>query len=288
MDSTQREEYVVFSSGMDWLTCTAKSGRSSLELERVADAEIENQRASGVNVVPQSWLGFEGYKLEGLYFGRRDKDVMLCLSGSMAHDLGPLAIQSATNISRLDLQVTICSNGEVLELARNAWSQLKSADHPSHRPRSFSFIVGHPVGQTLYINSRASDNFARIYDKGVESKLCPAGMMWRYEVEFKRKVSKQESLALAPSQQLAADVCDRVHSWLTSRGVEPPWPAPSSYVDISRARGPADRDVLTWFNKSLSVSIGKAITQYGLVTVLESLGLHTRVEPKVRRDYGHS
>lgn len=282
LQQVQRPEYGVFSSGIDWVTCTAKNGSPALALERVSDLEVANQNSAGVNPTRTSWLGFEGYKLPGLFFGRREHDVMLCLSGSVSHDLGPIAIQTATNISRLDLQVTIASNGEVLELARAAWNQCRHCDNPANRPRSFSFIVGHPTGQTLYINSRASDNFGRIYDKGVESKLCPAGLMWRYEVEFKRKVAKSEALKAAPLEQLSAYVCDRVHTWLTARGVEPPWPAVNSFADESLARADVDRDVLTWFNSSVSVSVHRAIKQFGLKAVLEALHLQDVVAAKER------
>jgi hypothetical protein len=268
---SQRPEYSVFSSGIDWVTCTAKNGSPALALERVSDLEVAHQSASGAKPVHSSWLGFEGYKLKGLFFGRREHDVMLCLSGNVSHDLGPIAIQCATNVSRLDLQVTIASNGEQLELARDAWNDCRRKDKQRGRPRSYSLIVGHPEGQTLYINSRSSDNFCRIYDKGVEAKWCPSGLMWRYEVEFKRKVAKSEALALVPQEQLTTYASDRVHTWLTLRGVTPPWPALSSFAHETQARVDVSRDVLTWYRESLSVSVQKSIKQFGRKAVLEAL-----------------
>jgi hypothetical protein len=141
-------------------------------------------------------------------------------------------------------------------------------------------IVGHPQGQTFYLNSRSSDNFARIYDKGAESKLAPAGLVWRYEVEFKRHVAKREAIALAPEEQLSTYVSNRVHRWMTVRGVQPTWPVLSTYADIDQAPIGATRDVLTWFEKSLRVTIAKAIKRHGLTTVLKSLGLQDHVTPK--------
>lgn len=278
----QRQEYSVLSSGLDWLTCTAKNGSPALALERVSDLEVAHQNASGSMPTPTTWLGFDGYKLKGLFFGRREHDVMLCLSGGVADDLGPLAIQNASNISRVDLQVTICSNGEPIQLARDAFNDCKRQDNRAGRPRSFSFIVGHPAGQTLYVNSRASDNFARIYDKGVESKLCAPGLMWRYEVEFKRKVAKSEAIALAPQEQMQAYVADRVHTWMTARGIDPTWPAPTSFAHETSARIDVAHDVLTWMKDSVSISVAKAIKKYGLKAVLDALGLSSQVMPKER------
>lgn len=273
LHSAQTVDYPVFNAGIDWLTCTAKNGSPAFALERVADMQVDIQRSRGVRVTNQSWLGFTGYKLPQLFFGRREHDVMLCLSGALSDSIGLQAIACSSNVSRLDLQVTIFTAGEVASLGRAAWSRCRQIAKGKGRPRSFSLIVGHPEGETFYVNSRSSDNFGRVYDKGVESKLGPAGMLWRYEVEFKRKVAKQEAAALPPQEQLGPYVSDRVRSWMTLRDLEPPWEAGCWFGYEHRALEAPDRDVLAWYDRSVSVSIGKAVKEFGLKVVLERLGL---------------
>jgi len=275
-------EYGVVSAGIDWLTCTAKNGERSLALERVSDMHIADLGPTDEKPVNQSWLGFDGYKCKGLFFGRREHDVMLCLSGNLSHDLGRVAIEASTNVSRLDLQVTLYTEGEEVQLARDTWMHLKKVPKGNGRPRTFSMVIGHPVGQTLYVNSRASDNFGRIYDKGIESKLAPAGMLWRYEVEFKREVARHEAHELAPSQQLSIDAGDRVRSWYTKRQVEPPFPAMGSLSYKCGRLQDNHTDVLTWFRNSLTRTVEKAIEKHGLELVLDSLGLQKHVTP-IRR-----
>lgn len=265
--------YPVVCAGIDWLTCTAKNGSPALALERVADEEVASNRRSGVSPTSQSWLGFEGYKLEGLFFGRREHDVMLCLSGPLSNDLASPAIAASSNVSRMDLQVTIYTEGEERTLAQDTWTHLKSVPKGEGRPRSFSMIVGHPAGQTFYLNARSSDNFGRIYDKGVESKMGPAGLLWRYEVEFKRKVAKHESGNLPPQDQLCSYVTDRVHRWMTERNAQPPFTPSESYAAVGNRLLALDTDVLTWFRKSLRVTIANQVKKHGLAVVLESLGL---------------
>lgn len=272
-------EYGVVSAGIDWLTCTAKNGGPSLALERVSDFHLDSLSESAEKPVRQSWLGFDGYKCEGLFFGRREHDVMLCLSGSLSHDLGRDAIAVASNVSRLDLQVTLFTMGEEVQLARDTWAHLKQVPKGNGRPRSFSMVIGHPVGQTLYLNSRASDNFGRLYDKGVESKISPAGMLWRYEVEFKREVARRESAGVALAEQLDTYCGDRVRSWYSERQVEPPFPTMGSLSYKCGRLQDSSHDVLTWFRNSLTRTVEKAIEKHGLNAVLESLGLQKHVTP---------
>lgn len=272
-------EYDVLSAGIDWLTCTAKNGTASMELERLAMDHIAQESSKGVKASPQHWQNFKGYRLDEFFFGRREHDVLLCLSGPLSHSLGPQAIKTSSNVSRLDLAVTIISNGDQLDLAHDTWTNYKKIPKGTGRPRSFKLILGHPEGQTFYLNKRVGDHFGRIYDKGAESGLAPAGLVWRYEVEFKRRVAKHESAMLPPPQQISAYVCDRVRSWWTLRDVRPPWaPADSSFRREADIRV-HDADVLAWYESSVSVSIGRAISQYGLSAVLKALHLHKLVQP---------
>lgn len=280
--NTLREDYVVIDAGIDWVTCTAKNTDSALAFERLADDELDRQTRSGVRVIPQSRLGYEGYAGEHFYFGRREHDLMMQITGHAADSLGRLAIPIASNVSRLDLQVTIYTEGTQEQFAADGWEHLKALPNGNGRPRSFSLIVGHPVGQTLYVNSRSSDNFGRIYDKGIEARVGPAGLLWRYEVEFKRKVAKHESLRAVLSEQPTAYVGARVHSWMTERGVDCPWSSLSALALQDRLSISVDRDVLTWFRESVSKTVGKAIKRYGLKAVLESLNLQEQVTPKTR------
>jgi DNA relaxase NicK len=54
-------------------------------------------------------------------------------------------------------------------------------------------------GGTLYVGSRRSDVFARMYDKGAQLGTIPGRLLWRYEVEYKGKHAQQAvTLLFAP------------------------------------------------------------------------------------------
>lgn len=286
MDITQTPEYVVLSAGIDWVTCTAKKGTPAANLESVAMLEVAHQRLSGVSPSPQVWQGFHGWRLDGLFFGNREHDVLLCLSGNLSNSLGPLAIAASSNVSRIDFAVTICSNGEQLTLAHDAFDYYKSRPKQNGRPRGFDLMLNSTGGETFYLNKRIGDHFGRIYDKGVESKLAPAGLVWRYEVEFKRRVAKLQSAELPPLEQLPTYISDLVHRWWTIRDVRPPWAFPLAETTLDSVAAARTADVLTWYDKSLSVSIARSIKLFGLKQVLEALHLHKLVQPREGRNHG--
>lgn len=275
----QRDSFEVVACGVDWLTCTGKNGIASWELERIADVEISVARQEHLPMRAQNRIGFEGTALEHLFFGRREHDVMLQASGPDADRIAMLAVPHASNVSRIDLQVTVFTEGNEVELASAAWDRLKTLPNGRGRPRSFSLIVNHPVGQTLYIGSRSSDNFGRIYDKGVESRMGPAGLLWRYEVELKRDRAQRTSAEYVRSERPTEYAIGQVHHWMTERGVVPHFPSEWAGADPRGLTPPDSRDVLRWFNESVSITVQRAIRRHGLSAVLASLGLLKHVRP---------
>lgn len=287
MYSAPAVEYPVIAAGIDWLTCTAKKGSPAAVLEGVAMVEVASQREKGVQPTHQLWQGFKGWRLDGLFFGTREHDVLLCLSGAQSNELGLQAIAASTNVSRIDFAVTICTNGEQLNLAHDAYTHYRTKPKQNGRPRKFDLMLNSTGGETFYLNKRIGDHFGRIYDKGIESNLAPAGMVWRFEVEFKRRVAKLQATKLPPQELLPAYVCDLVRSWWTLRDVETPWGVIDSEACFDNVSAAIAGDVLTWYRESLSVSIARSIKRFGLNAVLESLNLQKLVQPITRKSHGN-
>jgi len=275
----QTQDYSVLASGIDWLTCTAKNGSAAFELERVAMSAVADQRENGVEPMAQTWQGFAGWRLEGMFYGHRDHDFLLCLSGGPSNTYGLEAIAASTNVSRIDFAVTFASNGEQLDLAHDAFQHYRTGLKYNGRPRAYDLMLNSSGGSTFYLNKRIGDHFGRIYDKGIESKLAPAGILWRYEVEFKRRVAKLQSAKLPPQEQLSVYISDLVRSWWTERDVRAPWGVVHPEACFNIVTAGRSTDVLTWYSKSLSVSIARSVKQFGLEVVLEALGLQTLAQP---------
>lgn len=277
--SSQVHRHTPIQSGVDWITATARSGSPSLEFERLADDYLNNKRDAGGDVHQASRLGYRGHETEHFYFGRRTEDSVLIVSSHEATRLAKPIIDIATNVSRLDLQVTVWTHGEQCNLAVENYRKLVASRRQAHRPGQISLTTVYPEGDTLNVNKRTSDAFGRLYDKASEAQAAPQHTLWRYEVEFKRRAAMAESAAYAASGSLPSYARNRVHSWWEAKGVIPSFRPDDWSLDEKALLEETRRDVLTWFEKSVSVTVARAVKRWGLEATIQALGLAALVQP---------
>lgn len=265
--------------GVDWLTATAKAGAASLDMERLADQYLEEKRDVGGDVRPASRLSYHGYQTDHFFFGRRTEDSMIVASSHEAERLAPSIIDVATNVSRLDLQVTVWTHGEQRNLAVENYRKLVASRRAAHRPGQISLTTSYPDGDTLNVNKRSSDTYGRLYDKSAEAKVAPPHTLWRYEVEYKRRAAMAVAAGYSHATSRPDFTRNRVHSFWLSKGVEPSF-LPAEGVRLEpRLTEPPNRDLLTWFERSLSITVARAIKRHGLKATIEALGLAALVAP---------
>lgn len=265
--------FPIINSGVDWLTCTEKCKGVSSRLWDLGIQVLNEERAGSGQILPARRLGFVGHKTKGVFLGQRPGDVMLQLSGPRCTPLAQEAIMRSTNVSRIDLQVTIWTEGEQVDLA--GWSYKKLLSLPRNGPQvgGLTLITSWPCGDTLGINRRASDRYGRLYDKAAESGLGERRLLWRYELELKGKEARRQAARLGEYGVHPSHVNKLVHDFYTEKGLLPAFPK----ATLQHAFGPSidapTRDVLTWFRVSLSKTVSKAIDKHGREVVLEALGL---------------
>lgn len=258
--------------GIDWITCTLVE--SNLEKSdtfkswrRLFDAIA---RETNAKLVPAGWQGYKGIGMEGALLGTREDGACFRMTGAMAaKNWNRIRGGKAT---RLDLQVTVIGLTEVggkfnvQKLPPHLWhgDQAENAnrDLPDDRKRLISYNHNNKGGATLYIGSRQSSSFARIYDKSAESPGEWGGYnAWRYEVQFGKRLAQEirETLMEQSSGGLERSIIAAVWDWMRARGVFVPW---------SRGDGPAlkmkeelepkttDRQ-LAWLHKQVAPTIRK-------------------------------
>lgn len=276
--------FPILNCGVDWLTCTSKTRGVSNALEDWGIEQLHKENAGDGRVSPAKRLGYVGLSTSGLFVGRRPDSVLLQLSGPRCAPLATQAIRLSSNVSRIDLQVTVWTEGEQCHLARWTRDQLLRQQREGRRRLNFALIEGHPDGETLSLGKRISDAYARLYDKTAEARLGPPRLLWRYEVELKRSRAQQVARGLAEEQCNPQRVCKLVHAWYTMKGVEPSFTTSSCRNAFDPIQIGADRDVLTWFAKSLSITIKTAIAKHGLPAVLSALGLSNLLQGSAAND----
>jgi Replication initiation factor len=109
------------------------------------------------------------------------------------------ATHAGGSITRLDLAKDY--QGGEINLAR-VWEALNN-HASSGTARSFGKIESNNGGFTIYVGSRQSEKFVRIYDKAAESKL--SGELWfRFEIETKGMVARAVAVSLRHSDNWGA------------------------------------------------------------------------------------
>lgn len=270
--------FAVVSCGPDWLTCTSKKSGVSNALQDWAMAELYKEKACDGQISQARRLGYAGWSGSGLFVGERPKEVLVQLTGPRCSPLAMEAITLSSNVSRLDLQVTVWTEGEQPALAEWTYKKLKERAAVSYVPFEFSLIVNHPQGATLNLGRRISDHYGRLYDKTAQLGKVTPRLLWRYEVEWKRKAARRQAMQLLEQRCSPTHVCKQVHAWYTKKGVQPSFSTSGNpHAEEAYITTPT-RDVLSWFRDSVSITIAKAINRHGRVPVLSALGLmdHTQ------------
>ena len=158
---------------LDYLTCTSN------DLPLVLD-EYTTHRARVLQYVGYSHSDGKIFEGSALQHGRLNR---LCrLSSYRANELWELCI--GMRASRLDLALDVRTD-ELLPEELHCWSLIAQ--------RRATFISTHEnkkrKGFTLYVGSRKSERFLRVYDKSVESNLVTPNIT-RFELELKGSVAR--------------------------------------------------------------------------------------------------
>lgn len=201
--------------GVDWLTCT--SDKDSVGL---AWFEMFQRLAVGPGEWRNPW--YDGKADEHLRWGYNPKiGYILMATGSLADVVWQKTVPVARKVTRIDLQVTVRlfgvkENLPEVEYRKNSASQF----------RKYGLVQTSRSGQTLYVGSRTSCQFGRLYDKGVESGIEEPGLLWRYEVELKKPVSHSVGSQLVDwtvknSGGVHEAIIPFVFDWFLHRGVGP-------------------------------------------------------------------
>jgi hypothetical protein len=175
--------------------------------------------------------------------------------------------------TRCDLAVTILYDSAldaVIDWAVD-WQHLDT-------PVSFISSNG-PGGGTCYVGARGSEQFGRIYDKGVQLGSIPERMYWRWEVEFKRE-SGANVVAELMSRELPEDrarwVEDCVVEWFKSRNVPAPERGrlPIQYPVIRySSRVTSDQTTIKWLSEQVKPALRRLQLNGRVKEALTALGV---------------
>lgn len=265
--------FPILECGVDWLTCTAPCGRAGNRLYEFAAEQISKENAAGGAASAAIRLGFSGHRSKHVFVGRNPTHVMFQASGLRCSPLATEAITLATNVSRMDLQVTVWTEGEQPHLGLWTYRRLCERGEAARHNSRLTMIQGQPDGETLYVGRRVSEWYGRLYDKTAELGLEQPRLIWRYELELKGKAALRQARKLVASGGHPSSASKPVHEWYTKKGVQPAFAEPSTATALEPWLEGPTKNVLSWFSDSVSKTYAKAVLQFGRTAVHAALGI---------------
>lgn len=256
---------VLVDAGIDYLSVTAKSRERREKLENICVGLAESEFYSGGFARPVSFSGYEGLQVGHVYFGVREDSALARVSSTVAQAHWQRLIETADNVTRIDLQATFDMGQDPQAGIKRHYSQLRRHAKQFKRFPRPSLFVGQDESVTVYTGSRSSDRYGRIYDKGRESKSEQFKNCVRYEQEIKGKRALRVAFGISEGHVCNLCLARTACRFFSERGCLLPALASSSScyeVFTSSLHKVTSSDavrVLEWLGQAVRPSVSRLI-----------------------------
>jgi len=209
--------------GVDWISGTL--GREEIENQTwLYDClhALEQVQRLGNTYKRRSMLGFDGWESGGCFVGSNDTMHYAQFAGKYANDAYTMLEHPKVHISRIDLQVTVKYDIELIKEGRFQYAQSirKNKSLPAHRQRKIHLYAGSDGSDTVYVGSPSSDNRGRFYNKEKQSGDKVYERSWRYEVVYRNDIAaRMFRSCLAADSETTKFILSQVVAWCAERGV---------------------------------------------------------------------
>lgn len=264
---------VAVSSGVDYLTCTYRGAELYKPLQILLDEIVHSEYQSGSKIKPWGFAGYKGWHCGGVQCGDREDGWCVRLSGEVARLNWWDFYCDCDNVTRLDCQVTVRfednPTAQVLRHEREAKRYKKK-----HKCKWEARWIGSTTGgRTLYIGSRSSLQFMRIYNKWIESKQEWYRGCVRYETQFNGILSSLHAQSLSGKLTVQEACAAKCSEFMTNHGVSRQFAA----NDMSHVCAPAvDKNYdksLRWLTNQVRPTVQHLIELGMAGEVYNALGL---------------
>lgn len=264
---------------IDWLTVTTKSDAIGRQW-RAIFYDVSRPKES---FIPWSFYGYEGYSFDGLSWGQGPHGWIIRASGMANVDglfVRIVGHKPSLNVTRLDLAVTVPVEEKLDDLVVRHYDKIVEEGIEGLN-RQYVVIKNTRGGQTLYVGSRSSTQFGRLYDKGAQLGETP-GLLYRYEVELKKPRASIAASQLLEWARSGDDVsyrvrmCRYVYDWFLNRGITPIFERPDNgdQIDFAISHRESSLDgKLWWLRAQVRPAVAKLVKRGLESEVREALEL---------------
>lgn len=209
----------VVSNGVDYITVTKKGTRTDSDLAAFGRFLVQQETTAGEEWRDFRFSGYRGQMSGGAQFGVRHDSTIVRLSSDVAAEHWAQAYSLASNVTRLDIQITVVPPDSPSQRLAKHHRESRRGNRGRGRPRSFKFFYGPAGPEAAYFGSRQSDLFLRCYDKGLESGLPEFAGTLRYEGELKRLQAVSACLQLDQTESPESWIAAKLRKMLEKSGI---------------------------------------------------------------------
>jgi hypothetical protein len=270
----------IIDSAVDWLTVTAKRGDAADALSALAHGLLHQSLGEGNFLQSFRANQYRGERAGNVTHGRRYDGTIVTLTSREAARSAVLLLKEDVHVTRLDLQITCSDDSRYINRAEDYYRSMQMDNKRRGRPLSSELWLNSGGGKTLYMGSKHSDVIARLYDKGIESKVAQAGECWRYEVQYRRKPATHITNAIRESQSVDDTIAAFVTAYFSDRGLPVPqterdWAALAIQLkDSLYSKDNSDEArKLRWLAANVAKTVKRLVDSGKRDEVLRALGL---------------
>lgn len=279
----------IYNAHIDYITTTWPSGSAAAGVPSIANIvdwarRRTAEKGAREEVKAWAWNGYTGWSIGSLCFGDRSDGTILRISSALAHTYVNDKLPTGHNVSRLDICIDVWGVSEIdkeIALHKDAALAYRATLHS--RPFDVRLQETFGRGDTLYLGSRASGLFIRIYNKDKEQSTDEFYQdCIRYECEIKddRAAKILERYRVGGYRGMALQ--ESLLGFLERRGIRALGLHDSSavYTDADpRLRGDIDR-TLIWYREQIAPSVRRLLSLGYRGDIIEALGLEQRKEDR--------
>lgn len=274
MNTPYGVKWDVIECGVDYLTATARTKIARESLLQAGQRLSAAESVAGNDTRPFAWMGYRGLCVGPVTWADRDDTSMLRLSGHLANAHWRTLGSAIENCARIDIQVTARCSEEPLWMSAKSYIDAMHAAEDANHSGLVSHVTDNRGGWTVYIGSRTSPRFARIYNKYAESRDELYRRCVRWEVEYKDEAANEFLRGLRGASSTQSAILATVSSHFRLRGAPIPWSAPGSPVPVSIQKTPTDDAIRTrWLTTQVRPTVGRLVVNGLLGKVVDALGL---------------
>lgn len=196
------DEVIYDSEAVDALTITSKSiaGRAMLAgiLRRVQEEKQDGELGKEFKA-----MGYRGWQVGSIRYGKRLDGSAIFSTGEDAMYLTAMLVDDYDVTEVKTTRIDVCLDVAMQENAKGCLRKIRDSAHfkeANDRAKREYTLIESSTGETLYIGSRQSGRFGRIYDKSASYGLTE-GWVYRFEIETKKQVAPQMFRAVFPEQE---------------------------------------------------------------------------------------